>query len=251
MAPTHVQDQPGSDPGKGHPKERDVRLEIPRIAYAYIATGAPRRSFGAQSFGLGLAAPGQRLTIGGGAAVWFAPIARLTIIADAQRNVWGNFSPSAALVGHVAGERERGWSLGAIGKFKIEGFAAGPDKDEIEGEVESGLLASFQSLGWHFDLNAIAGIGTGDEGEADVEGQLRAGRNFGRLFWLGVDGQVRARVSGPRHLPNRRTWDFTSGPQLLFNYGRFYAVATSGLATMSLQSRSIGYLSLLSIGGAI
>jgi hypothetical protein len=251
IAVAPAQDTAGAEPDQGGSRARDVRAEIPQLVYAYFAPGAPKGTFGAQGYGLGLAAPGESLTVGGGATVWGAPIARLTIMADAQRNVWGNFSPSAAVVAHIAGDRRDGWSLGALGKFKIEGFAAGPRRDEIESEVEAGLLGSFQRLGWRLDLNAIGGIGTGDEGEADVEGRLRAGRNLGSLFWLGVDGQIRLRVSGPKYLPNGRTWDFASGPQLLLGSGRFYGALTTGVATMGLQSRSLAYVSIVSAGGAI
>jgi hypothetical protein len=92
---------------------------------------------------LGLAATGQASTLGGGVAVWGAPLERLTLIGDAQKNIYGNFSPALAAVVPLLGERRHGWSLGALGKFKVDGFASGPQRNEIESELELGALISF------------------------------------------------------------------------------------------------------------
>jgi hypothetical protein len=229
--------------------ERDVRAELPIAAFAYAAQGAPSGKTGAQGFGLGLMAPEQRTTLGGGVSVWGAPLERLTIIGDAQRNVYGNFSPSAAVVVPLLGERRHGWSLGGLGKFKIDGFASGPHRDEVESELELGALISLSESGFHFDLNLIAGRGLGDDGETDTETRLRFGRKLGALFWLGVDGQARLRVSGPRSLPNGRSWDFAAGPQFLVGSAGFFAVLSAGPATMGLLSNNLGFTSTLGIGG--
>jgi hypothetical protein len=227
----------------------DIRGRIPQLTYAYSAYGAELHSVGAQAFGLALVASGMDATLGGGAAVWGSPLKRLTLMADARRNVFGNFSPSAALLFRILGEAT-GWSLGALGKFKVEGFAGGPDKDEVEGEVELGFLTSFNGARWHLDLNAIGGRGTGEEGEMDVEGRLRLGRDLGRFVRLGVDGQLRARVAGPRVLPNGRSWDFVGGPQLLVGSDSFYAALTAGPSTMGVTSSAVGVESFLCMGGA-
>lgn len=229
---------------------RDLRAALPQLAYAFSAYGAFPKTVGAQGYGSGLFASEQDAQLGGGATVWGSPVRRLTLIADAQRNPWGNFSPSAALLVHILGSATRGWSFGALGRFKVDGFAGGSNRDEIESEVELGALLSLNEAAWHLDLNTIAGRGTGDEGEMDVEGRLRLGRDIASLVRVGVDGQFRARVDGPRYLPNGRTWDFAIGPQLFVGSNAFYAAVTAGPSTMGLTSDAIGFSSILAIGGA-
>ena len=230
---------------------RDVRTELPLVAFAYAAQGARKGSAGAQGFALGSMAPQQRATLGGGVTVWGAPIERLSLIGSAERNVWGSFAPSAAAVVHLLGDRRQGWSLGGLGKFKVDGFASGPSRDEIESELELGALISFAELGgFHFDINLIAGRGLGDDGETDTETRLRFGRDLGELVWLGLDAQARLRVSGPKYLPNGRVWDFAAGPQLMLGSGSFFAVLTAGPATMGQLSTNVGFTSMLGIGGA-
>jgi hypothetical protein len=248
-APPSVADVASADAREAKPR-RDVRNELPIAAFAYAAQGAPKSAVGAQGFVLGLAAPGQRSLLGGGASVWGAPMQRLTLIGDAQRNAWGNFSPSVAGTFHLLGERRQGWSLGGLGKLKVDGFASGPNKDELETELELGALISFAELGgFRLDLNLIAGRGLGDDGETDAETRLRFGRELGDLFWLGLDGQARLRVSGPRYLPNGGTWDFALGPQILVGSGSFFALLSAGPATMGLLSSNVGFSSVLGIGG--
>ena len=229
---------------------RDVKSEIPIVAYTYQAYGASAGGYGAQLTGLGLAATGQRAIGGGGATVWGAPIERLTIVADAQRNFFGNFSPSAAVVFRLLGTPGDGFSLGALGKFKVDGFAGGPSKDEIESEIELGVLASYVRAGWHFDANAIAGRGTGDDGETDAEARLRIGRDLGQWVRVGVDGQARVRLAGPKYLPNGQIWDFAAGPQIVIGSKRFYGALTGGPATMGLLSPNVGWTIVASIGAS-
>jgi hypothetical protein len=231
------------------PQRRDVRADLPIAAFAYSASGAPLRSAGAQGFALGLMATDQKSTLGGGAMVWGAPVRRLTLIGDAQRNVFGNFSPSVAGIVQLLGERRQGWSLGGLGKFKVDGFASGPHKDEIESELEVGALISLAEAGFHLDLNLIAGRGLGDDGETDTETRLRLGQELGKLVWLGLDAEARLRVSGPRTLPNGRSWDFAAGPQLLVGSGSFFAVLTAGPSTLGLLSQNVGFTSMLGLGG--
>ncbi len=249
LASAQVATDAASTAGTEASRRSNVRDELPLAAYAYAARGVSPRKAGAQGFALGLMAADQRTTLGGGAMVWGAPLKRLTLIGDAQRNIYGNFSPSAAVIGHLLGDRRHGWSLGALGKFKIDGFASGPHKDEVESELELGALISLAESGFNLDINLIAGRGLGDDGETDTETRLRFGRELGRLVWLGLDGQGRQRVSGPRTLPNGRSWDFAGGPQLLVGSGSFFAVLTAGPATIGLLSTNIGFTSMLGIGG--
>jgi hypothetical protein len=227
----------------------DIRETIPNVAYAYSALGARERTLGAQTYGVGLVARGQRGTLGGGVSVWGSPIDRLTLIGDAQRNLYGDFSPSFAVVGRLLGSND-GWSFGALGKFKIDGFAGGPERDEVESEIESGVLLSYSQAGWHLDANLIGGVGTGDEGEVDAEGRLRFGRDVGRWFRLGVDGQARMRVSGPRTLPNGRPWDFASGAQALVGSRVVFGALTAGPTTTGTLTDALGWHAVLSLGGS-
>jgi hypothetical protein len=147
------------------------------------------------------------------------------------------------------GEQNTGWSLGGLGKFKVDGFAGGPTRDEVESEVELGALLSFAEVGWHWDFNAIAGRGTGDEGETDTEARMRLGRDVGRYVRLGLDSQVRVRVGGPKYLPNGRIWDFAAGFQAVFGSQSLFGSLTAGPATTGLTSSSLGALAMLSLGG--
>ncbi len=228
---------------------KDVRGEVPIVAYTYTASGASAKTFGVQAYGLGLAASGQSSVIGGGAAVWGSPIERLTIIVDGQRNLSRDFSPSAAAVVRLYGNGGEGLTLGALGKFKIDGFGRGADGNEVESELEVGGLLSLASSSWHLDANAIAGRGLGDEGEMDTEGRLRFGRDFGSWARVGLDSQVRVRVAGPLTLANGRSWDFAAGPQFLGYFGNFFGSLTAGPTTMGLISDKVGWTALVSVGG--
>lgn len=249
-----------SPPEAGRVEQRaDVRSEVPNYAYAYTAYGATAKTIGVQAYGLGAAAAGQRGILGGGITVWGSPIDRLTLIGDGQRNVYGNFAPSAAVIVRILGKNGEGWSLGGLGKFKVEGFGTGkpigagtsPAKPgEIESEVEAGFLLSYAKTGgFHFDLNAVTGMGMGDDGELDEEGRLRLGYDVTRLLRLGMDGQVRARLNGPRYLPNGRIWDFAFGPQAIVGSKSFFGSLTGGPATVGLISDRVGWNVIASVGG--
>src|SRR5215471_10610577 len=66
---------------------KDVRREVPVVAYTYSAAGVSAKTYGVQAYGLGLAASGQDAVLGGGGAIWGSPIDRLTIVVDGQRNL--------------------------------------------------------------------------------------------------------------------------------------------------------------------
>jgi hypothetical protein len=229
---------------------KDVKNEVPILAYTYQAYGASKGTVGAQAYGLGLGASGQKGILGGGVTVWGAPMERLTLIGDAQRNVLGNFAPSVAAVFRLLGTPGDGWSLGALGKFKVDGFTGGPTKDEMESEIELGLLTSYVREGWHLDLNAIAGRGTGDDGETDAEGRLRIGKDVSQFVRLGIDGQARVRMAGPKYLPNGQIWDFAAGPQIMIGSRAFFGALTGGPATMGLLSPNLGWTVVATVGGA-
>jgi hypothetical protein len=241
--------EPASAPPPATETSADAREGIPNVAYAYTAFGARPRTFGAQAYGLGLGAVGQRAVLGGGVAIWGAPIDRITIIGNAERSFSRDFAPAVAVVGRILGEPGDGWSLGALAKLKVDGFASGPSKDEVESELETGLLLSYAKT-WHLDLNAIGGAGMGDDGEVDVEGRLRVGRDIGDVVRVSVDSQARLRLAGPRLLPNKRTYDWSAGPQLLVGSRTFFGALTSGPTTVGLVSDRVGWNAILSIGGS-
>lgn len=229
----------------------DAKGDIPIVAYAYSADGAPAKTVGAYGYGVGLAAKGQDNALGGGVTVWGSPIDRLTLIGDAPSDLDGRFTPSVALVGRILGGRREGYTLGALAKWKAEGFGVGPHGDEVESEIEGGALFSVRNSGFHLHANGLFGGGTGPAGEMDAEARLRLGYDVHRLVWLGVDGQTRVRVAGPKTLPNGRIWDFTAGPQVLVGKSHFFGSFTAGPTTMGLVTDAVGFSAMLSVGGAM
>ena len=114
--------------------------------------------------------------------------------------------------------------------------------------MESGVLLSYAKYGWHGDLNAISGFGTGDDGEIDGEARLRLGRDVGSLVRVGVDSQARYRMAGTKALLGGRKGDFAAGPQILIGTSNFFGSLTGGPATVGIQN-NIGWTSIVSIGG--
>ncbi|HKQ69338.1 MAG TPA: hypothetical protein VJT73_08365 [Polyangiaceae bacterium] len=230
---------------------RDAGRKIPIVAYAYTAYGASAKTIGVQAYSLGLLAADQDRVLGGGAAIWWAPIERLTLVVDGQRNVSRDFAPSAAGIVRLYGNGREGLSLGALGKFKIDGFGKGRDGDEVESELEVGALASFVASRLYLDANAMGGQGLGDDGETDAEARLRLGYDLGSNVRFGLDGQARVRVRGPRLLPNGRTWDFAVGPQVMACFAHWFGAFTAGPTTMGLISKNVGGVAMLSVGGTV
>jgi hypothetical protein len=232
---------------------RDAKGEAPTVAYTYTAYGAPARTIGAQGYGLGLAGPGQRATAGGGILMWGSPIDRLTLIVDAPRDVYllDRFAPSAAAIVRILGTPNDGFSLGALAKYKVEGF--GTDKNgDTESEIEGGLLLSYVKYGFHADANAITGFGLTDDGEIDTEARLRLGYDVTRLVRVGADGQFRYRLSGTTRLLNGALWDFAAGPQILVGSSHFFGALTGGPTTMGLTKGGVaGWTLVASVGGAL
>ena len=238
---------PVADSAEGEKEAKDVRAQVPILAYAYTAYGTQAGTMGAAAYGLGLAG-NTRPTLGGGGMVWGSPIDRLTLIGDGSRDVTGNFAPSVAAVVRLLGTPNDGFTLGALGKFKVEGFGTGRG-GETESEIETGLLLSYAKYGWHMDLNAISGFGTGDDGEIDAEGRFRLNHEIGSMVRLGVDSQMRYRVAGDKKLPGNRNGDFAAGPQVIIGSSNFFGSVTTGAATMGITNQ-VGWTSILSIGGS-
>jgi hypothetical protein len=244
-APSDVSLQPGAP--------QDVKGAVPTVAYAYSAAGAPARTVGAYAYGQGLAGAGQSALAGGGVTAWGSPVERLTLVVDVPRDVYlgGNFAPSAAALVRLLGNADRGWSLGALAKYKVEGFGTDPNGD-LESEVEGGLLLSYSRSGYHLDLNTITGFGLTEEGEVDAEGRLRLGYDLTPLVRVGADGQARWRLAGTRPLPGNRTWDAAGGPQIMIGTGRFFGALTAGPSTMGIASTGVvGWTAIVSLGGGL
>jgi len=233
---------------------RDVKTEVPITAYTYTATGAPAGTYGAYLYGTGLGASRQSATAGGGVTAWGAPVDRLTLVVDVPRDVYllGHFAPSLAAIVRLAGKANEGWSLGAIAKYKVEGFGTDPNGD-FESEIEGGLLLSYgERRGLHLDVNAITGFGLTDDGEIDTEGRLRFGYDVASMVRIGVDAQGRYRLAGDEKLPNGASWDVAGGPQVLIGSGNFFGALTGGPTTMGVTSSNVvGWTLVASLGGAI
>ena len=131
----------------------DVKTEVPILAYTYQSVGRCRRAPWARkrtgSDRARRAASGTKVRSTGSSAaaitVWGSPVEEaLTLIEDAPRDVTGNFAPSAAVVVRLFGHADDGFSMGLLGKFKVEGFGVGKN-DEIESEIEGVLLGYSKS----------------------------------------------------------------------------------------------------------
>lgn len=230
-------------------RPRDTRQDVPIVAYAYSAQGAAPKTAGAYGYGLTLAAAQQDAVLGGGVTAWGSPVDRLTLIGDASRDVSGRFTPSVAGMWRLYGTRGEGFSLGVLGKWKAEGFGVGPHGDEIESELEGGVLATVLAGRFHLDSNVLAGGALGGSGEADVEGRIRPGFDLGRLVRLGLDAQFRVRVAGPRYLPNGRIWDFAAGAQTVVGNQSFFGAFTFGPSTTGVLTENVGVTGMLALGG--
>jgi hypothetical protein len=228
--------------------ESDARDAAPILGYTYTANGVGRPVVGARGYGIGTVESRRSAQVGGGVTAWGSPIERLTLVGDAARDITGPFAPSFAGIFRLAGNGSDGWSLAALGKFKVDGFAEGPNR-EMESEVEVGALVSFARAGWHLDVNAIGGAGLGDDGEVDSEGRARFGYDLMEHLRIGADGQARVRLAGTRSLPGGRTWDFTGGPQLIAGFRPFFGALTAGPSSVGTVA-TLGWSSMLSFGAA-
>jgi hypothetical protein len=226
-----------------------TRSSVPMGTFTFTAFGAPKHALGLRAYALGTSSPGQTPIAGGGVSGWWSPIDRVTLVGDASRNALGQFTPSVAAVVRIAGEPGDGWSLGGLAKMKVQGFADEAAK-EVEGELEAGVLGSYARGGWHLDLNALAGAGLGDDGEADAEGRLRLAHDLGSFTRLGLDSQARFRVAGDKRLPGDRTWDFAAGPEAFFGFGRLFGSIFTGATSSTVPGVGrLGWLSVVTFGG--
>jgi hypothetical protein len=234
----------------------DVRAMVPQVSYTYSAHGAPEKTLGAAFTGFGLAdttttngARSGGSVIGGGISVWGSPLSRLTIIGDATRNVYREFSPALGATFRLMGKPGEGLNLGALVRYKVDGFGRGPTKDEVEGELEGGMLVGYHQKRLHLELNTILGVGTTEEGEVDVEARGRVGYDLSEHLRVGVDGQSRFRVAGPGILSNGQSYDWVLGPQAMVSSGHFFGSFLAGPTTTGTISPKVGAIVAISVGG--
>jgi hypothetical protein len=215
------------------------------VALTHSARAPSKLGYGVSALGSGtLALSGEvrdETQLGVGLRLWGSPLQRLVLIADVARRDNGEFAPALALQVRFW-ENER-WALGALGRFKSEGFA------EIEGEVELGLLGSYDAGPSHLDLNVIVGRGF-DEAETDGELALRVGRDVLGSLRAGLEGRVRYRLTGDQLLPGGRKWDAVAGPQLSVGFDPFFASLLTGPTNVGVVS-GVGWIGLLTFGGAM
>jgi hypothetical protein len=234
--------QDAPEPSDRRPPARDARDEVPRVAFAESAFGSPAGSLGVAAVG---GARGERAGAPlflGGAMIFGAPVDRVTLLATTERRANDRYAPSGTVFVRFLGDRERGFALGALARYKLEGF------DEAGGEVEGGVAASYARGRTHLDANAVAGGGLEESEEVDAEVKLRAGWDVVGPLRLGVDGQLRKRVAGGATLAGGRTWDVVAGGQAQIGLGRFFAAATAGPSTVQVAD-GLGWTGLVTVGG--
>jgi len=219
--------------------------EAPVLGLTHSARGPSQRGYGASAFGSGTFALSGEVQsesqLGGGLRLWATPLDGFILLAEAQRRANGELAP--ALAAQVRFWHDERWAIGALGRFKSEGFA------EIEGELELGLLGSYDASGNHFDLNAVVGRGF-DEAETDGELALRVGRELLGSLRAGVEGRVRYRLGGDVPLPSGRKWDVFGGPELSASFDPFFTSLLTGPSTVGVVS-GVGWQSLLTFGGVM
>jgi hypothetical protein len=220
---------------------------VPVVALAATAFGGTERRYGAAALarataGLSGNTPSDS-RLGGGFRLWGAPLERLTIIGEGLRRDNGEFAPSVAMLVRLFGERSVGWALGALGRYKAEGFA------EVEGEIELALLGSFARGPAYFDLNLVAGRGL-EEDETDAEVLVRAGYAVISSLRVGAEGQYRHRFGGDARLPGGKNSDAFAGAEVSLSFEPLYAALLIGPTTVGVVDGA-GIGGLLTLGGVM
>ncbi len=227
------------------PASRTAQDEAPVWAFTHSAKGTSAGHYGAAGFGsstLELSGDlGGDNQFGGGARVWGSPVEGLTLLAEGSRRDNGELAPS--VTGQFRLLESGPWSLGALGRYKAEGFA------EVEGEVEAGLLGSLSANRLHLDMNLLAGRGFEEE-ETDGELLLRGGVDVLSALRLGFEGRARYRLVGEIELSGGKSWDAFGGPQITTNVESFFASVLTGPTTIGVVD-GIGWGTILTVGGVM
>jgi len=182
--------------------------------------------------------------IGGGLRIWGSPVDRLLFVLDAQRNdETDKFAPAITAQIRIFGSENDGWALGALARYKAEGFA------ELGGEMEAGLLGSFSRSGLHLDANVVAGADF-DGGESDGEVLARGGYDLLKFLRLGAEARLRSRLTGNTALPGHRNWDGFGGAQILAFADHYFGAVTGGPSTVGISDK-VGWSVIASAGGVM
>jgi hypothetical protein len=206
-------------------------------------------SIGAAGVGLVDARPRDGATGGteasGGLRLWGGFLDRLVVQAEAGNDSEGRFVPSLGVAARVLGERKKGWAVGALGRYRTEGFST------IEGEIEGGLLGSFTQSKLHLDAGIIAGVGIEEE-EADGEALLRFGYDVAPVFRLGFEGRVRRELAEETEMAKPagegEEWDAFVGAQATLALGQFFSCVTAGPQKPRFTEK-IGWMAQFTVGG--
>ena len=245
-AAAQAADRAGSEGSANPPAHHSVALDVPRVAYTDTAFGVGALTIGAAGFGelRGTENPGTQPHIGGGLRLWGSPIDRLLLVFDAQRRDDNDkFAPAITAQVRFLGSERDGWALGALARYKSEAFAG------LEGELETGLLASLSQHRFHGDLNVLVG-GDFDGGEADAELLGRGGYEVLPFLRVGAEGRARYRLAGTTELPGGRTWDAFGGAQLFAFADHYFGAVTGGPSTVGIVDR-LGWSVMASAGGVM
>ena len=236
-------DQRGWQLAEPSADRRPAQEDAPVVLLTHSARGTSAGRYGASAFGSSTLEASNDVNrqsrFGGGLRLWGAPIDRVTLLAEGSQRDNGEPAPSVTLQVRIL--ESQAWALGALSRYKAEGFA------EIEGEIEAGLLGSYAGGGLHLDLNALAGRGVEEE-ETDGELLFRSGYEVFGPVQLGLEGRARYRIAGTLDLPGGRRWDAFGGPQLTASFDQFYAGALTGPAS---APSGVGWTSMLTLGGVM
>ncbi len=228
------------------PIRRSAATEVPRVAYTDTAFGVSKSTLGAA--GVGEIRNGvnseTHTHVGGGLRIWAAPIERLLLVLDAQRNdETDKFAPAITGQLRLFGSQQEGWALGVLARYKAEGFA------DLGGEVEGGFLGSFNRAGLHLDGNLVAGADF-DGGVSDGEVLARGGYDVLSFLRVGAEGRIRHRLTGKTELPGSRAWDGFGGAQILGFADHYFGAVTGGPSTVGISDR-VGWAVIASAGGVM
>jgi hypothetical protein len=244
--PSPEMDRPAEPEPEQKAARHSVAFDVPRVAYTDTAFGSGALTLGAAGFGELRSSSDTSADphFGGGIRIWGSPIDRLLFVLDAQRRDSTNeFAPAVTAQVRFLGSERAGWALGALVRYKTEGFA------ELEGEMEGGLLASLSQRRFHGDLNVVIG-GDFDGHESDGELLARAGYDVLPFLRLGAEGRGRYRLAGEVDLPGGRSWDAFGGAQAFAFYSHYFGAVTVGPSTVGMVN-SVGWSMLASAGGVM
>jgi len=244
--PAPAVEKPAQPDPEQQAKRHSVAFDVPRVAYTDSAFGSGALTLGAAGFGELRSSSDTTADphFGGGIRIWGSPIDRLLFVLDAQRRDSTNeFAPSVTAQVRILGSERAGWALGALARYKTEGFA------EMEGEMEGGILASLSQRRFHGDLNLVIG-GDFDGRESDGELLARAGYDVLPYLRVGAEGRGRYRLAGEVDLPGGRSWDAFGGAQLFAFYDHYFGAVTVGPSTVGMVD-TVGWSMLASAGGVM